>query len=176
MGQGEIEDAAITRAEVVSKVCDRIAGGESVNAIFSDKSAQLPDAATWWRWIAADKEIREAYDAALRSRGEKYAEEIVRIVDGAGSPLLHPETGDAILTPDGQPIFVVDRVAVEHAKARADARKWVASRLLPKRYGDRTTIAGDADNPLTVDVTDARATLLRGLAPKPPGSGTDSTS
>lgn len=159
MGKGEAKDAASTRAEVVSKVCERIAGGESVNAIFADKSAKLPDAATWWRWLSTDKDVREAYESALVHRGEKYAEEIVEIIDEP-PPQVETQFGSH-----------ADPAWVQWQKNRAEARKWVASRMLPKRYGDRTTIAGDADNPLAIDVTDARGALLRGLAPKPTGSG-----
>ncbi len=171
MGKGQGSgDGATTRAEITGAICDRLARGESVASVFRTPGADYPSENTFWRWVNADPELRKLYELGVERRGEKYAEEIVEIMDAAGSPLLHPETGEPILR-DGKPVMVVDRVAVEHAKARADARKWVASRLLPKRYGDRTTIAGDADNPLAIDVTDARGALLRGLAPKPTGSG-----
>lgn len=172
MGKGQA-DGSSTRAsaEVIGAICDRLALGESVSAVFRKPEPGYPSETTFWRWLNADPELKKLYEAGVERRSEKYAEEVVEITDAAGSVLLHPETGDPILRPDGTPVMVLDRVAIEHAKLRADARKWVASRLLPKRYGDRTTIAGDADNPLTVDITDARATLLRGLAPKPAGNG-----
>lgn len=37
-----------------------------------------------------------------------------------------------------------------------------------------TTLSGDHDNPLAFDVVDAKASLLRGITPKPTGSGTPS--
>lgn len=168
-------DVATTRAqsEIVTEVCERIAAGEGVSAVFRSPGADYPDIRTFWRWVHADAELDALYEKATQRRGEKYAEEIVDIVDGAGSPLLL-EDGTPVLDREGFPVMVVDRIAVEHAKVRADARKWVASRMLPKRYGDRTTIAGDADSPLSIEVSDARAAILRGLAPKPTGDGTDS--
>jgi hypothetical protein len=33
------------------------------------------------------------------------------------------------------------------ARVEIDARKWFASKFLPKRYGDKMTLAGDADGP-----------------------------
>jgi hypothetical protein len=35
-------------------------------------------------------------------------------------------------------------------KNRVDARKWVAAKLKPKKYGERVTHAGDAENPLEI--------------------------
>jgi len=31
-----------------------------------------------------------------------------------------------------------------------DARKWIAAKLKPRKYGDRQIIAGDAENPLAI--------------------------
>lgn len=39
------------------------------------------------------------------------------------------------------------------ARVEIDARKWFASKFLPKRYGDKLELAGDAERPLTVNIT-----------------------
>ncbi len=48
------------------------------------------------------------------------------------------------------------------ARVEIDARKWFASKFLPKRYGDRQVLAGDPDAPLgkTEADVDARLALL----------------
>ena len=43
---------------------------------------------------------------------------------------------------------------VQVAHLRVDTLKWLAARRAPKKYGDSTTLQGDADNPLTVAVSD----------------------
>ena len=35
-------------------------------------------------------------------------------------------------------------------RLRVDSRKWIAAKLKPKKYGDRTTLAGDKENPVEV--------------------------
>jgi hypothetical protein len=35
-------------------------------------------------------------------------------------------------------------------QVRIDARKWIMSKLAPRRYGDRLLLAGEADSPLRV--------------------------
>lgn len=172
---GEAEADGTTRARIVAEVCERIAHGDSVRACFRNPQDHWPTEVTFWRWLSADVELNAVYEGATAKRGERYAEEIVDIVDNAGSPLLDAD-GMPLIDRNGWPVMVVDKAAVEHARLRADARKWVAARMLPKRYGDKVTLAGDADNPLAIDVVDARAALLRGLAPKPAGDGAAGTS
>ena len=144
------DDASTTRARIVEDICARIATGESVRSIFATPGEGYPAAeSTFWRWLHADPELVTIYEHATARRGEKYGEEVVEIVDSAGSPLLN-ENGTPILDRDGHVVMVVDRVAVEYAKLRADTRKWVAGRMASKRYGDRTVIAGDAENPIAL--------------------------
>lgn len=63
----------------------------------------------------------------MDARSEKLADEIVGIAD---DPLLDPND----------------------KRIRVDARKWIASKLKPKKYGDR--IAHDVDGKLEITVRD----------------------
>jgi hypothetical protein len=64
-----------------------------------------------------DKEsFREQYELARRLQAEAYADEITMIADDA-----EPGT-------------------VQVQRLRVDARKWVASKLKPKKYGDRQAV------------------------------------
>ena len=47
---------------------------------------------------------------------------------------------------------VVDTGWLQWQRQRIDSRKWCASKLKPKKYGDRVSLAGDADNPLKSEV------------------------
>lgn len=54
---------------------------------------------------------------------------------------------------DGEDVKVVfDSTAVARNRLRMDARKWVASKLKPKKYGDKLALAGDDESPLVVKV------------------------
>jgi hypothetical protein len=46
----------------------------------------------------------------------------------------------------------VDTGWLQWQKQRIDSRKWCASKLKPKKYGDRVSLAGDAENPLQTSV------------------------
>ena len=41
-----------------------------------------------------------------------------------------------------------DDLDPQDKRVRCDAYKWIASKIAPKRYGDRLLVAGDPENPL----------------------------
>lgn len=159
------EHVSDTRAQIVASICARIAEGESVRAVFRERCEGYPTEQTFWRWIAADDEVRKQFDAAQRTRSEVYAERITDIDDA------EPEYTQ---TQFGQRI---DPGWVALQKQKADNLKWIAARLLPKKYGDRTILAGDADNPLTIADAAIAGKLLpelaAGDAPATPGEPDD---
>ena len=158
-----VSDDAITRAQIVADICGRIVGGESVAAIFKTPADGYPGIATFWRWLHADPEFESMYVRATETRGEMYAEEVIDIMDERP-----PEVNGAFGTH-------MDSAFVAWQKNRAEKRQWVAARMRPKRFGDRTIVAGDADNPIAID--DPKDIIARRLfagvaaggGSKPPG-------
>ncbi len=75
----------------------------------------MPHVGTVMRWIADNSALREQYARAREMQGEIWAHEIIEISDDA--PAATEE--------------------VAKAKLRVDTRKWLMSRILPKKYGDR---------------------------------------
>ena len=76
------------------------------------------------------------------------ADEIVAIVDE--TPITTP-----VYNKDGEQIDIkLDSAYVQWQRQRIDARKWTAAKLRPKKYGDRTLVSGDAENPLQVGINE----------------------
>lgn len=144
-------------------ICERIANGESLRAICRDEA--MPAMSTVFRWLSLDKSFSEQYARAREEQAEALADEIVDISD--------ERDGKAIMA-DGQEVAVVfDSTAIARNRLRVDARKWVASKLKPKKYGERQVLAGDPDAPLT-GMSDAELTAkLRayGIDPDQIGAG-----
>jgi hypothetical protein len=132
-----------TKQAVIDEVFARMATGESVRQVFAAPPKGFPDERTFWRWLAADDAMQAKYELALRLRADRYAEEIVDIAD-------HTMAGVKTTTKANGDTETVEHDMIEHRRLRVDARKWVAARLLPKKYGDKqtTTLAGDPDAPL----------------------------
>ncbi|AGG31951.1 hypothetical protein MU9_2906 [Morganella morganii subsp. morganii KT] len=83
----------------------------------------------------------QQYARAREIQAELLAEEIIEIADDS--------SGDVIVDDDGKEQTNHERVA--RSRLRVDARKWYASKLAPKRYGDRI----QHDQKITItDLTD----------------------
>ena len=105
--------------ELADEICSRLANGESLRAICaSDRDDFIPHIGTVLRWVAENETFREQYARAREVQAETLADQIVEIADG-----------DKIAEPDA--------VGVARDRLRVDARKWVASKLLPKKYGEK---------------------------------------
>lgn len=116
------------RAGTFARICAAVAAGDSVATAAEAVGISRH---TFWEWMLADQALVPAYEQALAARAEAHAEEIARIADE------DPQTVE-IKDKEGNVIDVkLDAAFESWRKTRIDARKWSASRLLPKRYGDR---------------------------------------
>lgn len=88
---------------------------------------------TFLRWVASDEELRDKYAQARENLIERMANELLEISDA-----------DPEITGDGKK----DWAAIQKHKLQVDTRKWLLSKLAPRKYGDRIEVAGDADSPL----------------------------
>lgn len=109
-------------------ICERIAAGESLRGICKD--ADMPAASTVFRWLTESQAFQEQYARAREEQAETLADEIVAIADESAVIVKH-EGEDVQLS--------FDPTAIARNRLRVDARKWVASKLKPKKYGDKVT-------------------------------------
>lgn len=119
--------------ELADEICARLANGESLRAICaSDRDDFIPHIGTVLRWVAEDETFREQYVRAREIQAETLADDIISIADG-------PKGAD-------------DSIKTARDRLRVDSRKWVASKLLPKKYGDKVenTHLGPQGGPLQV--------------------------
>lgn len=102
--------------------------------------------------------------AALRAgAGDSYA----RALEGLAQDQVEKLEEAIEAMRDGQIDAAVARVEI-------DARKWFASKFLPKRYGERQVIAGDPEAPLS-GLTDAQVEAkIRALMGQTPELDADS--
>lgn len=116
-------------AKVWNDLLGHIASGESLRT--ACKHDGMPTKKTVMQWLAKDEGLRPSYADACALRAEVYAEEIVDIADEADVEVI---VGD-----DGEQIVKLDATAVARNRLRVDARKWIACKLVPKKYGERQT-------------------------------------
>lgn len=106
------------------EICSQIADGMSLRKICLPK--EMPTVGTVCLWLSKDREFSEQYARAREAQAETMADEILDIADEI--PPMNPVTG------------AYDSGAVNHKRLRIDSRKWIASKLLPKKYGDKVDV------------------------------------
>lgn len=108
-------------------ICDYIMEGYSLRKIAAQEG--MPDKVTILKWLDAHPTFATQYARAKQEQAEALADEIVDIAD---------EEAVTIRSEEGEEVRVTfDAVAVNRNRLRVDARKWVAAKLLPKKYGDK---------------------------------------
>lgn len=115
--------------ELAATICGRIVSGEALTKICGDDA--MPGVSTVYRWIAEREDFRDMYTRAREDQADTLADEVLAIADE--DPAL------SIQERGGESVTVVDGAAVQHQRLRIDARKWVAAKLKPKKYGDKVT-------------------------------------
>ena len=133
---------SIYTPELAEAVCHRIAEGESLRELCADDD--MPCVSTVSLWIVQDREGFSAqYARARQAQALQWAEDVLRIADN--------ESKDWFVDEDGN--LIIEREQVQRSRLRVDSRKWLLSKVLPKVYGDKVTLAGDNEAPLEVIVT-----------------------
>jgi hypothetical protein len=135
------------------KICEGIALGKSARAMCIElKISQR----VLWNWLATDEEFMQQYARAKEKCADHYAEEIIEISDDGSKDTYIDEKGRE----------VTDQEVVARARLRVDARKWYASKLAPKKYGDRITNeheGGDPSKPINHNI---QVSFVAANAPK----------
>lgn len=130
---------------IVDEVCELIACGFSLAEALLQK-AEYPSYARWFVILAENADAQDKYARARELQQDYEADNIITIAD---------------TDPDAA-----------RARNRIDARKWRASKLAAKKYGDRIGI--DLTNTRTVDAIDAQITqLLAAAGVGGPAGGTE---
>ncbi len=112
----------------LSELCTFIVGGGHLAAFCKEKGFAYTSALTW---IQADSRRTEMYARAREDRSDILADEIVAISD---------ETEVKVRYEGEEAKLAMDAAAVQRNRLRVDARKWVASKLKPRVYGEKVQV------------------------------------
>lgn len=113
-------------------ICQALVEGHALYKIC--KLQGFPSLDTVYKWINKEPDFAEKYAQARALQQDRAADEIIEIADTDADP--------------------------QRARNRIDARKWRASKLAPKKYGDKTDINLTGSITIPEDQLDARITEL----------------
>jgi hypothetical protein len=118
------------RAIISQSVLDGMRSG--LSAFKACQAAGVPQS-TFSRWVDDDAILAENYTRAREDLIERMAQEVLELSDS-----------DVGFLPDGKK----DWAAVQKHKLQVDTRKWLLSKLAPKKYGEKLEVSGDPSSPL----------------------------
>lgn len=106
--------------DIAATICSELAEGKSLRTIC--KQDGMPDLKTIFNWLGHPDEsfnkFRDLYAKAKQESADALTDEMLDIADD--STLDHNDR-----------------------RIRVDTRKWLASKLKPKKYGDKIAVGGD---------------------------------
>ena len=108
--------------ELADTICRRIMEGESLRSIVSDDG--MPNRSSVHLWLSQNKEFSDQYVRAKDNQADTLADDLLFIADNAED--------------------------INKARLQVDTRKWVASKLKPKKYGDKLDLDANLSGNITI--------------------------
>ena len=119
------------------------------------RDPDMPVMSTMFKWIREHEEFSNQYAKAKTESADALVEDMLHIADNEATQEL---------TIDGNKVTVKDGASVAHARLRVDTRKWAASKLKPKKYGEKIQqeITGKDGGAIEISETE-RSQRINGL-------------
>ena len=130
--------------ELAYQICEHICDGKSLKAIGAIKG--MPSRGCIFRWISEHAFFEDLYTRAKAEQIEIKVDEMNEIADNGMNDYMESQGKD------GQPAgYRTNGEAIQRSKLRIDTIKWQASKLKPKKYGDRLQ---DDNKNMTIIIND----------------------
>lgn len=115
--------------QIADSICEHIAQGRSLRSICKDDG--MPNLVTVLRWLGAPahEHFRSQYARARTAAADALVEEILDIADDGSNDWMERNDPD-------NPGYQANQEHIQRSKLRVDARKWYASKLQPRKYGE----------------------------------------
>lgn len=115
--------------DLADKICEQLASGDSMRTVC--KADEMPAMSTVFKWIREIPEFSKQYVKAKEEAADALAEEMMDIADDASNDWMAKHGKDT------QESWQLNGEHVQRSRLRIDTRKWIASKLKPKKYGDK---------------------------------------
>ena len=115
----------------IETVCERIADCKSLQVIADEAKVSKGSLITWLAGFP------DQYARAREAQADKHAEDMLAIADDGRNDTYTDEKGNVVVNQD----------VVARSRLRVEARKWLASKMAPKKYGEKIAVGGAEDLP-----------------------------
>lgn len=107
---------------LADEICERLSHGETLRKMVLDE--HMPASSAVYRWLDSNQSFKEQYAQARVKQADYYAEMIVDEAFGSHDASI--------------------------GRLRMDALKWAASKIAPKKYGDKIELESNNNQNLTL--------------------------
>lgn len=121
--------------ETAVLICEQIAtSSKSLRTICLDDN--MPCVATVLNWLNTMPEFLAQYTRAKEQQADYLAEEMIDIADDGSNDFMTITKGDISYE-------VENKEWTSRSRLRVETRKWIASKLKPKKYSDKVDVTTD---------------------------------
>lgn len=120
--------------KLAEAICARIAQGEGLKGICAGDG--MPTERCVYKWLRHEDhaEFVQMYAQAREDQQERWADEIIEIADDGTNDFVEREAKS------GKKFIIADQDHINRSRLRVDTRKWLLSKLMPRKYGDFKTL------------------------------------
>lgn len=120
--------------ELFDKICESIAtSSKGLSAICKENNISR---AIFVIWIEKTPQNIDKYARAKEQQMDFMADEIIEIADDSSGDTKITEGGNEVQNPE----------FINRSKLRVDARKWLMSKLAPRKYGERLDLTTNGES------------------------------
>lgn len=144
--------------KVADYICAEIAtSSKSLRTICL--SGKMPSVVTVMTWLRTKPDFLKQYTRAKEEQADFLAEEMLEIADDGTNDYMTITKGD-------REYNVENKEVTNRSRLRVDSRKWIASKLKPKKYGEKIdhTTDGESFNKGKINLTNVPLETLLELA------------
>lgn len=116
--------------KLIDEICAQLSEGISLRTICL--ADDMPTGRTVWRWLRKHADFCQQYAKAKEESADALVEEMLDIADDGSNDWM------ARNEPDNEG-YAYNSEHVQRSRLRVDTRKWAASKLKAKKYGDKIT-------------------------------------
>lgn len=149
----------IYSSELAARICAELACGKSLRTVcMANDMAGLEIV---FRWLREKPEFRDQYEHAENESADALIEEMLDIADDGSNDWIE------VRDKDGESVgWKSNGENVQRSRLGVDVRKWAASKLKPKKYGERVDMnhGVQPDDPLAALIRSIQGSSFRPVA------------
>lgn len=114
--------------ELADRMCEQLADGKSLRKVC--EAEEMPCKATVFKWLREIPGFSDQYARAKEEAADSFVDDLGDIADDGRNDWMKDNDPD-------NPGYKANGENIQRARLRVDTRKWIASKLKAKKYGDK---------------------------------------